>query len=55
MNKNPDEITVSKDSFGGSVYQNTTLKVPVGTGYAYRHHPVFRNFKDIRAEITLDE
>jgi hypothetical protein len=31
-------------------YENCTLHVPVGTRWAYRHHPVFRQFKNIVTE-----
>ena len=32
------------------IEENCTLYVPVGTGYAYRHHPVFGRFKHIEIE-----
>ena len=28
-----------------------TLHVPIGTGYAYRHHPYFAEFKEIVADV----
>ena len=30
---------------------NITLNVPIGTGYAYRHHPYFAQFKEIVAKV----
>ena len=30
---------------------NITLNVPIGTGYAYRHHPYFAKFKEIVANV----
>lgn len=30
--------------------KNITLYVPIGTGYAYRHHPEFRKFKEVKIE-----
>ena len=31
---------------------NITLFVPIGAGYAYRHHPYFRHFKEIKAILV---
>ena len=28
-----------------------TLNVPIGTGYAYKHHPYFAKFKEIIANV----
>lgn len=28
-----------------------TLHVPIGTGYAYRHHPVFSKVKEVIADV----
>ena len=30
---------------------NITLNVPIGTGYAYRHHSYFAQFKEIVAKV----
>lgn len=30
--------------------KNITLYVPIGTGYAYRHHPEFCKFKEVKIE-----
>ena len=32
------------------IEENCTLYVPIGTGYAYRHHPVFGRFKHVVIE-----
>ena len=45
----PEEIDVAKYAFEDTA-ENCTLYVPIGTGYAYRHHPVFGNFKEIVVE-----
>ena len=31
--------------------ENITLHVPIGTGYAYRHHPVFSKVKEVIADV----
>ncbi|MCQ2258490.1 MAG: leucine-rich repeat domain-containing protein [Bacteroidaceae bacterium] len=46
-NENPDII---KASFNENDVEHITLYVPVGTGYAYRHHPEFKKFKEVKIE-----
>lgn len=46
-NENPDII---KASFNENDVEHITLYVPVGTGYAYRHHPKFKKFKEVKIE-----
>jgi hypothetical protein len=36
--------------FSSFIEKNCTLYVPIGTGYAYRHHPVFGRFKHVVIE-----
>ena len=55
-NPNPEELEM-EDAFscgcGRSVYDDfveistISLEVPIGCGYAYRHHPFFKGFKEI--------
>lgn len=45
----PEQIDVAEDAFEQCA-EKCTLYVPVGTGYAYRHHPVFGKFKDVIIE-----
>lgn len=45
----PEELIIDKDAFSG--LENCTLYVPIGTGYAYRHHPAFQGkFKEVVVE-----
>ena len=45
----PEEIVVGEKAFRG--LDNCTLYVPIGTGYAYRHHPAFKGmFKEVIIE-----
>ncbi|MDO4196253.1 MAG: leucine-rich repeat domain-containing protein [Prevotellaceae bacterium] len=48
--KDPCSITVSDDAFEYLNLDHCTLYVPIGTGYAYRHHPVFGQFKEVVIE-----
>lgn len=43
-----DLSNVSDDCFGDLT--DYTLFVPIGMGYAYRHHPAFKNCKEIKIE-----
>ena len=47
--EDPYQIDVADDSFKGMT-SRCTLYVPIGTGYAYRHHPVFGKFKEVKIE-----
>lgn len=47
--ENPERIDVAEDAFDKCA-EKCTLYVPVGTGYAYRYHPVFGKFKEIIIE-----
>jgi len=48
-NEHPEQMDVDEGAFG-EMAENCTLYVPVGTGYAYRHHPVFGKFKEVIIE-----
>jgi hypothetical protein len=37
-------------SFTSLDLSKITLYVPIGTGYAYRHHPFFSKFKEVVIE-----
>lgn len=45
----PEQIKVEEYAFGKTA-ENCTLFVPMGTDYAYRNHPVFGKFKDVKVE-----
>ena len=45
--EDPNAISVE---FEEEDVKNITLYVPIGTGYAYRHHPEFGKFKEIKIE-----
>lgn len=45
-----ERLKISEDVFDYCNLSECTLYVPVGTGYAYRHHPIFSKFKDIIIE-----
>lgn len=47
--EHPEQIEVAEDAFDECA-ANCTLYVPIGTGYAYRHHPVFGKFKEVVIE-----
>jgi len=47
--EHPEQIEVANDAFEKCA-ENCTLYVPVGTEYAYRHHPVFGKFKEVVIE-----
>ena len=47
--EHPEQIEVAEDAFEGCA-EHCTLYVPVGTGYAYRHHPVFGKFREVVIE-----
>lgn len=45
----PEEIVIEEEAFDG--LNNCILYVPIGTGYAYRHHPAFEGkFKEVIIE-----
>ena len=45
----PEEIAIEEEAFDG--LNNCILYVPIGTGYAYRHHPAFEGkFKEVIIE-----
>lgn len=47
----PEDIGFAEDDIiEDAVAANCTLYVPIGTGYAYRHHPVFGKFKEVVIE-----
>lgn len=46
---NPEQIDVAENAFDECA-EHCTLYVPIGTGYAYRHHPVFGKFKEVIIE-----
>lgn len=48
-NEHPEDIEIAEDAFNGCA-DHCTLYVPVGTGYAYRHHPIFGKFKEVIIE-----
>ena len=53
-NEHPENMEVDKDAFDTS-WGNTTanrfkLFVPVGTEYAYQHHPVFGKLGEVVKE-----
>lgn len=45
-----DSCCVKENAFYGIDFDNCILYIPSGTRWAYRHHPVFRNFKNIEIE-----
>ncbi len=47
---NIEKVKIGKDTFDENIYNNTTLYVPPGTRWEYRHHPVFGKFKNIEIE-----
>lgn len=47
VNKDPNTIEVT---FEEEDVNDITLYVPIGTGYAYRHHPEFSKFKEVKIE-----
>ena len=47
--EHPEQIEVAEDAFEGCA-EHCTLYVPVGTGYAYCHHPVFGKFREVVIE-----
>ena len=47
--EHPEQIEVAEDAFEGCA-EHCTLYVPVGTGYAYRHHSVFGKFREVVIE-----
>ena len=48
--EHPENLEIHKYAFYGTNIENCTLHVPIGTGYAYRHHPVFSKFKEVIIE-----
>lgn len=47
LTEDPNSIEVS---FSKQDVEEITLFVPVGTGYAFRHHPEFSKFKEVKIE-----
>ena len=45
-----DSCCVNENAFYDIDVDNCILYIPSGTRWAYRHHPVFRNFKNIEIE-----
>lgn len=45
-----DSCCVKENAFNDIDFDNCILYIPSGTRWAYRHHPVFRNFKNIEFE-----
>ena len=45
-----DSCCVKENAFYGIDFDNCILYIPSGTKWAYRHHPVFRNFKNIEID-----
>ena len=48
--EDPNLITIHDDAFKDFAIDQCALYVPIGTGYAYRHHPVFGKFKEVIIE-----
>lgn len=48
--RNIKDVFISRNVFDGCNLDKCSLYVPIGTGYAYRHHPVFSKFKEIIIE-----
>ena len=44
------EVEIKSDAFDDCDLSKCVLYVPVGTGYAYRHHPIFSKFKEVVIE-----
>lgn len=53
LKDNPDDIKIISGQNNMTAIRRLktiTLYVPIGTGYAYRHHPFFGQFKEIITE-----
>lgn len=48
--EHPENLKIHEEAFYETNIKNCTLYVPIGTGYAYRHHPVFSKFKEVIIE-----
>ena len=48
--EHPEDLEIGRYAFDKTNIVNCTLYVPIGTGYAYRHHPVFSKFKEVIIE-----
>lgn len=48
--ENFDMLSIDMDAFRKTDLKNIILYVPIGTGYAYRHHPLFSQFKEVIIE-----
>lgn len=46
-----ENLSIAKRAFDGFEIDSCTLYVPSGSRWAYRHHPVFRKFKNIEVDI----
>ena len=49
LNEDPAIVPISESTFNRVNLSQITLVVPIGTGYAYRHHPLFAKFKEVKA------
>ncbi|MBQ0142574.1 MAG: leucine-rich repeat protein [Prevotellaceae bacterium] len=48
--KDLTNLKIPKNTFTNSILSQCTFYVPIGTGYAYSHHPIFSKCKDIILE-----
>ena len=48
--KEVDKIMVDITCFKNVDYENCVLQIPIGTRWAYKHHPIFSKFKNIVTE-----
>ena len=48
--EHPEDLEIDEEAFYKTNIENCTLYVPIRTGYAYRHHPVFSKFKEVIIE-----
>lgn len=46
----PENIIAADDAFDENTYDNCVLFIPIGTRWAYRHHPILGKFKKIEIE-----
>jgi len=49
-NKEVDKIMIDDTCFKNVDFENCVLQIPIGTRWAYRHHPIFSKFKNITTE-----
>ncbi|MCM8872418.1 MAG: leucine-rich repeat domain-containing protein [Paludibacteraceae bacterium] len=48
--EHPEDLEIDEEAFYKTNIESCTLYVPIRTGYAYRHHPVFSKFKEVIIE-----